>query len=117
MSIFPSRKKPAEAIATDKPSAPHPLDLNPSEGRWLNLVSGPIDGWFSCAEHGNPPFDTPVQVVVSNENTKCIFVAVGTRTRDLDPQINKERWIVNSQFGSYAGGICFWRPLSPLPKL
>jgi hypothetical protein len=101
------------------------LALNRNELAWFNLAAGPIDGWFSFGEHGNPPFDTPVQVVCLRQGPTggVMHVAIGIRRRrfmntEAGP---KEAWQVftNPDFADPSGAsgtIIYWRPLSPLPR-
>lgn len=91
---------------------PGPLDLNASEGRWLGAIRGPLrGGWFSFHLHGNPPFDTPVEVTFSSAPApiKRARVFLGYRTREIDSLIGKEKWRV---FGAPFEGlnITHWRP-------
>lgn len=126
----PSAKPPIEANFAQQATRPHPLLLNIHEGIWFNLVSGPIGGWFSFADHGNPPFDMPVQVVVeldlNGEMRRC--VGLGIR-RDrlikrlfLDPIIAPgmpftEAWEVTTAFPSQGAKLTHWRPLSGPPGI
>jgi hypothetical protein len=104
---------------TPPPPAPHPLTLNSNEGRWFNLCEGPCNGWFSFGDHGNPPFDIPVQVCVGDgaDAKAPFFTVVGIRTRVIDEAVGKERWALWGQFpipSSY--GALYWRPLSVPPR-
>jgi hypothetical protein len=115
----PARAVPAE---TDEPTVPkvrpHPMSLNPNEGRWFNLCRGPIDGWFSFGLHGNPPFGIPVQVVIRSKiiNSEVVRVGTGIRTREVE-YFRKELWnTVSGVPGDVlSGDLIYWRPLSPMP--
>ncbi len=110
-------KQPEPSAAREAP--PHPLMLNPTEGIWMHYAVGPIDGWFSFGLHGNPPFNTPVQVLMTTADIgERGFVAVGVRTKDVDPCVVKERWQLNGQFdfnGAPRMQMTHWRPLSLPP--
>jgi len=118
------KKVPAEipadvATPAPVPAPPHPLVLNRNESRWFNLCEGPYNGWFSFGEHGNPPFDVPVQVTMGHgEDAKQpLFSAVGIRTREINSVVGKEQWRVVSEFPIPAGyGTVYWRPLSIPPR-
>lgn len=117
--ILQAVRPPAPKEPVDQCSPPHALVLNPNEGMWMHFAVGPIDGWFSFGDHGNPPFDMPVAVMMSHRDSgERSHVAVGVRTREIDPHVEKERWEIRSQFkptdGSPALGMTHWRPL-PMP--
>ncbi len=116
--VEPGVKAPAEE-APPPSWTPHPLQLNPNEGRWLNLCEGPYKGWFCFGEHGNPPFDTPVQIAVgdSRDEKAPMFSVVGIRTNVIDEAVGKERWNLVSQFKIPLNyGAIYWRPLSLPPR-
>lgn len=100
---------------------PHPLDLNRNEGRWMHHAEGPDNGWFNFTDHGNPPFDTPVQVVVSEPSNDggiprmINVVAVGMRTRKIVDGLGREAWQVFCQFEQRSNRVIYWRFLSAPP--
>ncbi len=114
--ILQAIKPPANPTSQAEPP-PHPLILNPNEATWIHHAVGPIDGWFSFGEHGNPPFHTPVQVLMTHPKTGArVCVGVGFRTTEIDPKMDKERWILKFQFDPLPPAIMtHWRPLSAPP--
>lgn len=100
------------------PPKHHPLVLNPNEGMWMHHCVGPVEGWFSFGEHGNPPFKTPVQLLFVDRNDhKRLCVGTGQRTDCVDEQHVKEKWEVQLQFDPFPGGqfMTHWRFLSAPP--
>jgi hypothetical protein len=108
--------KPAQKPAWQPPKQ-HPLVLNPNEGVWMHYCNGPVDGWFSFGDHGNPPFRTPVQVLFVDQDGKRLCVAIGTRTSVVDERVGKEKWEVVGQFDPFPGGanMTHWRFQSAPP--
>lgn len=98
----------------------HPLSLNVHEGVWFQRITGPVDGWYSFGDSGNPPFGQPVQLLLENLEQledRRTTVAVGWRTKEIDDHSGKEKWTVFSPFSRYPGqGLTYWRPLSPAPR-
>lgn len=128
----PLKKRTTPTAAPATAVAPtHPLALNANEGRWFNLISGPIDGWFSFAEHGNPPFGMPVQIAFEVEIPPsavtptdprpvktALFSGAGIRTQSIDPAYGKESWRCIAMFPDRPPGmLTHWRPLSAPPEL
>ncbi len=118
MVMHAIKPKPAEP-STNTEAPPHPLMLNPNEGIWMHYAVGPVEGWFSFGLHGNPPFDTPVQVLMCAKDIgERGFVAIGVRTREIIPGVVKERWEIRSQFppdGAPRVQMMYWKPLSLPP--
>jgi hypothetical protein len=112
-----ANKKQVAVIAKNMPP-PHPLELNRNEGRWLNTIAGPIDGWFSFQDHGNPPFGVPVQIAMAYEaqGQQVLVVGAGIRTNEIGLE-KKEVWScwVPFEMRSATGKLVFWRPLSKPP--
>ncbi len=98
------------------------LRLNPNEGRFLNVLPLPPGGWFNFGEHGNPPYDIPVEVRM--KDNLLTHEAIGIRTRALalwpatntEPERLSEKWII--AYGDHAkseddlptGLLTHWRP-------
>lgn len=82
----------------------------------------PPGGWFNFGEHGNPPYDIPVEVRLKDH--LLTHEAIGIRTRELasvpgfpgEPARVSENWIISH--GDHAksedflptGLLTHWRP-------